>query len=56
MRTASALVLLLFVALLPVSSGNNSPPVEVELFVEKYDWLSNETIELSVEMSNAQFN
>ena len=56
MRTASALVLLLFIALLPVSSGNNSPPVEVELFVEKYDWLSNETIELSVEISNAQFN
>ena len=56
MRMASALVLLLVIASLPLSSSTNARSIDVDISVMKYDWLSNETIELSVEVSNAPFN
>ena len=56
MRHACLLVTLLLVASLPVSSSSNSPPVEVNISTTKFDWLSNETVELSVEVLNSQFN
>ena len=56
MRAPLGLVALLLIAMLPASSASNSPPVAVELSVEKFDWLSNESVTLSVEVSNAQFN
>ena len=56
MRHACLLVTLLLVASLPVSSSSNSPPVEVDVSTTKFDWLSNETVELSVEVLNSQFN
>ena len=56
MRHACLLVTLLLVASLPVSSSSNSPPIEVDISTTKFDWLSNETVELSVEVLNSQFN
>ena len=43
---ASALVLLLVIASLPLSSSTNARSIDVDISVMKYDWLSNETIEL----------
>ena len=56
MRHACLLVTLLLVASLPVSSSSNSPLIEVDVSTTKFDWLSNETVELSVEVLNSQFN
>ena len=56
MRMASALVFLLVIATLPVASPTVARSIDVEISVMKYDWLSNETVELSVEISNAPFN
>ena len=53
---ASALVFLLVIATLPVTSPTVARSIDVEISVMKYDWLSNETVELSVEISNAPFN
>ena len=43
-------------SLLPVASPTVARSIDVEISVMKYDWLSNETVELSVEISNAPFN
>ena len=56
MRMASALVLLLVIAALPITSSAGARSIDVEISVMKYDWMSNETIELSVEVSDAPFN
>ena len=56
MRMASALVLLLVIAALPIASSTGARAIDVEISVMKYDWMSNETIELSVEVSDAPFN
>ena len=56
MRMASALVLLLVIAALPITSSASARSIDVEISVMKYDWMSNETIELSVEVSDAPFN
>ena len=53
---ASALVLLLVIATLPITSSAGARSIDVEISVMKYDWMSNETIELSVEVSDAPFN
>ncbi len=55
MRNAMALVIiLLFSAITPVSS-TSSRSIDVDLSLLKYDWLSSETVEISVELSNAPF-
>ena len=56
MRMASALIFLLVIATLPVASPTVARSIDVEISVMKYDWLSNETVELSLEISNAPFN
>ena len=56
MRMALVTILLLATAALPLGSTNTGGVMTVELSIEKYDWLSNETVEFSVEVSNAPFN
>tara|TARA_Y100000589_G_scaffold23255_1_gene19277 strand:+ start:3287 stop:5998 length:2712 start_codon:yes stop_codon:yes gene_type:complete len=56
MRLSSALVLLLLIASLPLSSSVEARSVSLDISVAKFDWQSNETIELSVEVDNAAFN
>ena len=56
MRLASTLIFLLVIASLPLASSSGGRSIGVDISVMKYDWLSNETIELSVEISDAPFN
>ena len=45
MRMALVTILLLATAALPLGSTNTGGVMTVELSIEKYDWLSNETVE-----------
>ena len=56
MRLASTLIFLLVIASLPLASSTSGRSVEVDISIMKYDWLSNETVEFSIEVSNAPFN
>ena len=56
MRLASTLIFLLVIASLPLASSTSGRSIEVDISIMKYDWLSNETVEFSIEVSNAPFN
>ena len=56
MRKAGFLVILLLCSLTLPISANASSSVVVELTLAKYDWQSNDTVEISVEVSNAPFS
>ena len=54
-KVAATLVLLLLlnISIPTVDAQRNSPNVEIS--TQKYDWLSNETVSISVKLSNAPF-
>ena len=56
MRIAPALALLLVIAYLPLASSTSANSIQAEITIVKYDWQSNETVELNVEVTNAPFN
>ena len=50
----TVILLLLFQILMPTVGAHRSSP-NVEISTQKYDWLSNETVSVSVKLSNAPF-
>jgi len=55
MRKAITLVLLLLCSVLPIAASTSARSIDVEISMLKYDWYSNDTIEFSIEVSNAPF-